>query len=109
MTEYLTPANITFGIGIIGIIFTIFQYFNKPQIQADKRDALFEQKLKSLIDANEMRFNTMQKNFEGLLLQSNNHIHTVDTKVEGLSSSINGMGKDIVRLATIIDERIPKK
>jgi len=84
-------------------------YFKNPQIKSDKTDALMEQRLKWNTESSDKRFVDMQKNFESLLLQSNNHIHTVDVKVEALSSSVNMMGNQITKLATIIEERIPKK
>lgn len=57
----------------------------------------------------EKRFQAMQESYNALLLQSNNHIHTVDTKVDKLNESMIEMGKHVVKLATIIEERIPKK
>ena len=41
--------------------------------------------------------------------KSNNHIHTVDTKVDKVQEIIASMGKEITKLGTIIEERIPKK
>lgn len=109
MENLLSPSNITFAIGIIGVIFTIYNYFKNPQIDSDKRDALLAQQIKSMIEANEFRFKTLQESFNGMLLQSNNHIHTVDTKVEALNATVTAMTNQITKLATIIEERIPKK
>ena len=96
-------------VGIIGVIFTIYKYFRDPQISTDKKDALLAQQVQWSSEATERRFKEMNDNFQALLLQSNNHIHTVDTKVEALNLSVTNMGKEIVKLATIIDERMPKK
>lgn len=120
MEIFLTSSNIMFAIGLVGVIFTVYLYFRNPQIrtekimikekiETEKSDALMSQKLQWYKDASDVRFKEMQESFQSLLLQSNNHIHTVDTKVEVLTTCITEMGKDIVRLATIIEERIPRK
>lgn len=104
-----TPSNIVFVIGIIGTIFGVYKHFKDPQISSDMADALINQQMKFFADSNEKRFNDIQENFKQLLLQSNNHIHTVDTKVDKLHTSVGEMGKSVVRLGTIIEERIPRK
>ena len=109
MQEIITQSNITFVIAILAVLFGVYHYFKNPQIKSDKEDALFEQKMNYMTDANERRFQSMQENFKDLVLQSNNHIHTVDVKVENLSGVISTMGQEIVQLRTIIEERIPKK
>jgi len=120
MEILLTPSNIMFVLGVLGVIFAVFNYFKNPQIQiekdliktkaqSDKEDNLNEVKYSYINESNNRRFNDIQKNFEALLLQSNNHIHTVDIKVETLSLNIISMEKELTRLSTIIEERIPKK
>ena len=37
-----------------------------------------------------------------------NHIHTVDIKVDKVVENVTRMSNEIVKLATIIEERIPK-
>lgn len=109
MYPILTQSNIVFVAGALGCIFTVYNYFRNPQIQSDKKDALLDQRTKWESESNNQRFNDMQTSFQSLLLQSNNHIHTVDVKVEALNATIATMGNEITRLATIIEERIPKK
>lgn len=101
--------DFVFVLGIAGVVFGIYQYFKNPQISEDKKSALLAQQVKYTAESVEERFILMQKNFESLLLQSNNHIHTVDTKVDTLAADMTQMSREIVRLATIIEERIPKK
>lgn len=105
----LSLQNLAIGIAVLGGFFNAFLYLRKPQEDADKKEALVSQKLQIYMTASDLRFKEMQNNFKDLLLQSNNHIHTVDTKVEALSGSIDTLGKDVVRLSTVIEERIPKK
>lgn len=107
MAELLTPSNIVFTLGILGTIFTVFSYFRNPQIASEKKDALLAQQVNWTAEATDRRFKDMQESFQALLLQSNNHIHTVDTKVDQLGQVMVQMGKEIVKLSTIIDERIP--
>ena len=109
METLLTPSNITFGLGIIGLIFTVYSYFKNPQIDGEKKDALLAQQVQWTIEGNERRFKEMQENFNQLLLQSNNHIHTVDVKVDKVVDSVSMMSNEITKLGTIIEERIPKK
>lgn len=105
----LTQPNIMFILGILGLIFTVYRYFREPQIQSDKKDALFAQQLKFMTESTDKRFKDIQDNFQQLLLQSNNHIHTVDTKVDSLNKIVTEVETKLVELTTIINERIPKK
>jgi hypothetical protein len=109
MELILTSSNIMFALGILGTIFTVYHYFRNPQINSDKKDALLAQQVGQQAESVERRFKDAQDSFNALLLQSNNHIHTVDTKVETLSTNMNIMSNEITRLATIIEERIPKR
>ena len=109
METFFTPSNIMFVVGLVGVLFSVYLYFREPQIKSQTNDALMEQQMKWFTDSVEKRFQTQQENFNQLLLQSNNHIHTVDTKVEALTKEVVEMGKGIVRLATTIEERIPRK
>lgn len=98
-----------FALGIIGTIFTVYSYFKNPQIDGDKRDALAEQSLKFYIESTDRRFADMQSQLTESLKLATNHIHTVDTKVDKTNEAVIAMGKEITRLGTIIEERIPKK
>lgn len=109
MAEWFTPSNIMFVLGVVGIMFAVFSYFRDPQVAADKKDALLAQQVNWTAEATDRRFKDIQDSFQALLLQSNNHIHTVDTKVDQLGSAMIAMGKEVVKLTTIIDERIPAK
>lgn len=107
-------------LGVLGMLFTAYNYFKDPQDALDKRQAvdqtatdgkaaILAQQLQWSSESIDRRFKDMQESFQALLLQSNNHIHTVDTKVENLAGTIGTMSNEITRLGTIIEERIPKK
>jgi len=98
-----------FVLGLLGIMFGVYHYFKNPQVDADKKDALLAQQVQWQIEGTERRFKEIQESFQSLLLQSNNHIHTVDTKVDALSTKVGAVENALTKLGTIIEERIPKK
>lgn len=112
----LTMSAITF----IGIIFMVYNNFHKPQEKLEKDQALDEQRLESKAnilaqqvqwekEANEKKFSEMGVNLKEVMTLTQNHIHTLDTKIDALKVIIEQMGREIVKLNTIINERIPKK
>ena len=109
MDSLLTVSNITFALGIVAILFTVYRYFKEPQVASEKQDALLEQQVRFMIENNDRRFRDIQESFNGLLKQSHNHINTIDTKVESLTTVVGTMSNKITQLATIIEERIPNK
>jgi len=132
MEQLITPGNITFAIGIVGIIFTIYNYFRKPQEDMEKKQllvdkeidskatilaqkemenkaALLDQQVKLERELNEKKFADMGCRLDTAMTVAQNHIHTVDTKVDGLIKTINQMSNEVTRIGTIIEERIPKK
>lgn len=109
MTDILTTSNVMFAIGIVGIIFSIYRYFRDPQVKSEKSDALMEQRIQFEREATALRFKDMQDGINAANALAQNHIHTVDTKVDGLINVVGQMGRDIVQLRTIIEERIPRK
>jgi hypothetical protein len=105
MEQFLTIPNIMFSIGIVSLLFTIWEKVKNPQINSEKTDALMAQQLAFEKNAVETRFKTIQDNFQGLLLQNNNHIHTLDTKIDSVFIALNDLTKQVVKLQTIIEER----
>jgi uncharacterized protein YpmB len=92
--EILTPSNIVFILGIIGTIFTIYSYFKNPQIKTEK-DAI------SLTD----KVATLEKTVTEI---REKHLATVETDLRNLNTTLQKLSETVVRLSTIIDERIPK-
>jgi len=108
MSELITPSNITFVLGLIAIIFSIFNYFRTPQIEQDKEGSLLAQSVDIEKAATAERFKELGTRLDTSLSLAQNHIHTVDTKVDGVIGSLNAMNVQITKLATIIEERIPR-
>lgn len=98
-----------FAIGVVSIIFSIYNSYRNPQIEGDKKDAMLAQQVQWTIEGNEKRFSDMQTNIKEAFALGQNHIHTVDTKVDVLTKEVIGMAKEITRLTTIIEERIPQQ
>lgn len=93
----------------MGVIFSVYRYFRDPQIKSDKTDALMEQRFQWGQENVDKRFKDFQDSFSLLVSTSQNHLHTLDTKIEALTVVSVQMQKDVVRLMTIIEERIPTK
>lgn len=97
MTTLLTPSNILFVLSLLGVLFTVYNYFRTPQIETDKRNAISAELLTEItrrLVALEAAFNLHTNNDQSSFTGINQHLSEVD--------------KSIVRLTTIIDERIPK-
>jgi len=96
----LTPSNIMFALGIIGMFFTIWSKVKDPQNALDKKTALdkeeidgnatlLSEKLKWEREANEKRFADIGKRLDDAFALAQNHIHTVDEKLTGYIESSN--------------------
>ena len=132
MESIITPGNITFTIGMLGVIFSVFFYFRKPQEEMETKQALTEkdisskatilaqkeletkalllaEQVKGKNEENERRFLEMGKRLEDAFLLAANHTHEIVNKVEGLTLLVSEMSNQITKLTTIIDERTNKK
>lgn len=94
---------------MLGMVFLVWKSVQGPQEKESQRAALLAQQVQIVAESVDRRFKDAQDSFQLLLLQSNNHIHTVDTKVEMLKTNVNDLSREIVKLQTIIEERIPNK
>lgn len=93
----LTPETIPFILSIatmVGVIFTVYLHFRKPQIQTDK-EAL---KLREEFDALKDVVDEVKEK----------HLRSVEKDLKGLTGTIHELSLTMTRLSTIIDERIPK-
>ena len=127
--------DIGFILGIIGIfsaVVTWVMYLRKPQEDLEKKQLKSEEDLKDKAtvlsqkevesraailaqqvqwekEANEKKFAEFGLRLDGAMTLAQNHIHTVDTKVDKLLETVGTMSNRITELSTIINERIPKK
>ncbi|MCK9370755.1 hypothetical protein M0R04_12670 [Candidatus Dojkabacteria bacterium] len=136
MNEILTTSNILFTLTILGVIFSIYRSYRTPQEELDKKmavgDAISEKELstKATIlaqkeaegkagllaqqvqwekEANEKKFTEFGIRLDASLALAQNHIHTVDVKVDNLTIEVSSLKNEIIKLSTIMSERLPKK
>ncbi len=120
MAELLTTSNVMFVLGVGGVVFSIFQYFNNPQktlekdqavdrAEVDGKAGILAQQVQWEKEVSAKRFDEMGARVDTAMTLAQNHIHTVETKVDSLGKDVAAMSREIVRLATIIDERIPRQ
>ena len=108
----MTPETLNYILGGISIITTgayLYNSLRKPQEKSRTIDALLEQRIKLEKDESDRRFSEIGKRMDEALTLAQNHTHTVDVKVDKLTGVVGDMGKEITKLTTIIEERIPKK
>ena len=95
MDTLLTTGNITFGLGILAIIFSVYNYFRNPQIKTDQVTIRLQEDMESLKgEVNEIK---------------EKHLTLVESNIKELSKTIFDLSLTVTKLSTIIDERIPKK
>jgi hypothetical protein len=81
-------------LSIGGILFGAFNYLRNPQIKLEKGEGLMA-----------MSISQLGKDLANL---RDNHIHTIDQKLDGQASDIKNLAIEVTRLGTIIEERIPR-
>ena len=105
----LTSDKLVYLIGVTSLITLVLQAYNsviKPQYKSDKDDALLNQQVKDLAKNTADQLLQMSKDFANL---RDNHIHTLQIAQDNNSTQITDLRVTVTKLATIIDERIPKK
>lgn len=85
-------------VGIGGSIFGVYSYFRNPQIKIEQLQALDKQTLKNI----ELRLATFEAAFTS-------HLTSDQSSFAQLNQHVVEVDKSVVRLTTIIDERIPKQ
>ena len=98
MDSLLTPSNVTFVIGLLAIIFSVYNYFRNPQISSDKTDALLTQRLDNILQQ-VVNFNTA---FQA-------HTLSDTAAFENFNRRFGEIDRSVTRLTTIIEERVTRK
>ena len=129
-TELLQYTMIILGLG--GVIFGIFKGVRDPQDKNELTDALVDKDLstkatilaqkeletKALVLAeqvknkdaeNERRFGELGVRLDTAMTTAQNHIKTIDTKVDNLSVLTTSINLQMTKISTILEERLPKK
>jgi hypothetical protein len=126
---------ITLTITALTALFLAYNYLKNPQTRIEKKQAIDNEKeqgkvailnaqldwqketaaqqLREVKDDSERRFKDVNDKLTEVLRISQNHIHTVEVKVDALSNGVNEMNlslsKDMAILQTLIAERMPCK
>jgi len=93
--------NIQFVISIatlLGIVFAIYKYFRTPDEKAATEILILKRDLE---EQKKMSFEMVKTN--------QNCIHGLEEKIKGQQDELGKLSNKVVELATIINERIPKK
>jgi len=88
MYNFLTKDNIQFSVYLFGILYIVYKNFRNPQIKFERDIKLINQELLNIKD---------------------NHIHTLTDQQKIGNDRLISLEKEVTRLSTIIEERIPRK
>lgn len=99
MDHILTTQSVSYFVGAVGILFGVYRYFKEPQVRTERKDAVQEVHLQMLKERVDMIYTNHLPHIQARL----DDIH------EDLAKYEKTTGEQLVKLATIIDERIPKK
>lgn len=80
-----------------GTVFSVFLYFQKPQLNLEKRTSKLEDEV---IDLNKQVISLKAEHLKSS--------EAMEKEIKELTVAVNDLSKIVVRLTTIIDERIPR-
>ncbi len=83
---------------LLSLIIAGFMYFRKPQENSEKADAVMQEKI-----------TTIEKTLAEMNISFQAHVQADLLAMNGIGSRLGSLDGAIVKLSTIIDERIPKK
>lgn len=93
--DLITPSNITFVVGMIAIMFSVYKSLTNPQVESDKEVIRLREDMDTLHDVvSEIK---------------EKHLASVEANIKELSSSVHELSINVTRLTTIIDERVPRQ
>jgi DNA mismatch repair ATPase MutS len=98
---------------LFGIVFAAFLFLRNPQTKSETFDAVISQRFEAHEKSQTKEFET----FDARLLSLNekisnlrdNHIHSIDIKLDGYRKEVQEIREAQVRIETILNERLPKK
>jgi len=93
----ITQTTVTFLLGLIALIsilFAVYHFFRNPQIKTDQTTL----KLRDDIESLKKQIHEIKET----------HLRAVEGDVKLLTTAVNELSKTVIRLTTIIDERIPR-
>lgn len=106
--ELITQSNVMFVIGLIGIGFTVFKSIFDPQKKSETNDLLMDQKADFLRSEYDKKFISIDDRLNELAKNNQNHLHTLETKLDALTKLVVDNGKDLVRIETTMNIKLPR-
>jgi hypothetical protein len=79
-------------------MFNVYKSWRVPQERTEKADIILQSDVKALRE----RLDAEQR-------ERLNHLHTLDLKMDETNKAVQDLAKELVRLNTILEERLPKK
>ena len=97
----MTLENLQFiisAITLLGFIFVAYRTFRDPDIKADKSICMLQDQI------------TYERKITDKALEiQQNCLHSLEKEVAGQKEAIGKLNDTVIKLSTIIEERIPKK
>lgn len=95
---------------LLGLIFAVYLYFRKPQEESFINDKVFEERMLHMREASRVEITGIKELVTNL---RDNHLHTIESKLDGHIKDQHAnelcIAKQVERITTILDERIPKQ
>ena len=121
--ESITGGQIGLAVGIVslvGVAFAVYKSYRNPQVEADKKAialeavvdqkaALLEERAKWDREQSALKFKETDDNAKQAFALAQNHIHSVDVKVDNVAVGLGELKGEVIKIATILEERLPKK
>lgn len=76
------------------MIFSVYLHFRKPQEATEKEAIVIKEDIKNL----KQQISEIKET----------HLRALELEIKNLNTNVNGLSVTVVKLATIIDERIPR-
>ena len=97
-----------FVLGLIGIGYTVFMSIFGPQKKAEAADMVIEERANNLRLEYDKKFISLDDRLAEITKNNQNHLHTIEQKQDTLTGLVIQLGKDVVRLETTINIKLPK-
>lgn len=79
----------------MGVVLAIYRSYRDPQAKSETTDSILALEIKTLK--------------ESLTNLKDNHIHTLEKRMDDTSKNLTDLTVSVGKLSTIIEERIPRK
>lgn len=106
--ELITQSNVMFVLGLLGIGYSVVMSIYRPQAESKTNDMLMDQRANFLRSEYDKKFISIDERLAEITKNNQNHLHTIEQKQDALTGLVIQLGKDVVRLETTINIKLPK-